>query len=54
MAAEISQQPEMLARQMQTGLAHLREIAARIRDVSLRFVLLAARGTSDHAALYAK
>jgi glucosamine--fructose-6-phosphate aminotransferase (isomerizing) len=54
MAAEIAEQPRMLAQLLDTGLAGIREVAARIRETDPRFVLLAARGTSDHAALYAK
>lgn len=53
MAAEVAEQPDVLAR----VLEHDRDIAAvreAIRARSPRFVLLAARGTSDHAALYAK
>ncbi|MDP4014317.1 MAG: SIS domain-containing protein [Candidatus Nanopelagicales bacterium] len=53
MASEIAEQPEVLARLLDREpqiVATAREIAER----SPRFVLLAARGTSDHAALYAK
>jgi glucosamine--fructose-6-phosphate aminotransferase (isomerizing) len=54
MAAEIAEQPEALARLLHDGAAaaaEAREMIARHRP---RFVLLAARGTSDHAALYGK
>ena len=55
MAAEIAEQPEALARLLTTeSLAQARSLAGTIRDRAPRFVLLAARGTSDHAALYAK
>lgn len=54
MAAEIAEQPKSLARLLDGGLAGIRHVAERIRTRSPRFVLLAARGTSDHAALYAK
>ncbi len=53
MAAEIDEQPHVLA----GLLGHRDEIAAVREEIgarSPRFVLLAARGTSDHAALYAK
>lgn len=53
MAAEIAEQPDVLAR----VLEHQDEVAsvrAVIAERAPRFVLLAARGTSDHAALYAK
>lgn len=55
MAAEIAEQPAALARLLtpeQLERAH--ELATLVRRRSPRFVLLAARGTSDHAALYAK
>ena len=54
MRAEIAEQPDVLARVLDLGLAPAREAAAVIRDRKPRFVLFAARGTSDHAALYAK
>ena len=53
MAAELGEQPDVLARLLE----HDHDIAAvraAVRDRRPRFVLLAARGTSDHAALYAK
>lgn len=54
MAREIAEQPPALARVLEQGLPEIREVADRIRAAAPRFVLLAARGTSDHAALYAK
>jgi glucosamine--fructose-6-phosphate aminotransferase (isomerizing) len=53
MAAEISEQPAVLAGlvERQAGIA---EVAERISQNPPRFALLAARGSSDHAALYAK
>ena len=55
MAAEIAEQPEALARLLTSeSLSRVRGLAETIRGRSPRFVLLAARGTSDHAALYAK
>lgn len=53
MQAEIAEQPQALARLL-GDRATVDEVAARIRAAAPRFVLLAARGTSDHAALYAK
>lgn len=53
MTAEIDQQPDMLA----TIAEHRAEIATVAGDIARnrpRFVLLAARGSSDHAAIYAK
>jgi glucosamine--fructose-6-phosphate aminotransferase (isomerizing) len=55
MAAEIAEQPEALARLLvPPQLERVNELAGIIRTRAPRFVLLAARGTSDHAALYAK
>jgi glucosamine--fructose-6-phosphate aminotransferase (isomerizing) len=55
MAAEIEEQPKALARLLQPEqLAHVSSLVRVIQERSPRFVLLAARGTSDHAALYAK
>jgi len=54
MAAEIAEQPAVLARLLADGRPEIAEASARIRRYAPRFVLLAARGTSDHAALYAK
>jgi glucosamine--fructose-6-phosphate aminotransferase (isomerizing) len=54
MAAEIAEQPEVLARVLADGLREARAVAGVLAGRAPRFVLLAARGTSDHAALYAK
>jgi glucosamine--fructose-6-phosphate aminotransferase (isomerizing) len=54
MAAEIAQQPDVLARLLRDGSEEIAAVRARIRAHAPRFVILAARGTSDHAALYAK
>ncbi|MEV7604225.1 SIS domain-containing protein [Paenarthrobacter sp. NPDC089322] len=54
MADEIGQQPEVLAGLLDFGHRQFVAMAEVIRKASPRFVLLAARGTSDHAALYAK
>ncbi len=54
MAAEIAEQPQVLARLLRDGSGSARDIAALLRGRAPRFVLFAARGTSDHAALYAK
>ncbi|WP_035856771.1 SIS domain-containing protein [Cryptosporangium arvum] len=53
MAAEIGEQPEILASLLSSADA-IGEVAAAVRARAPRFVMLAARGTSDHAALYAK
>lgn len=54
MAAEISEQPAVFERILTRGLAQIRDVAGSIAAGKPRFALLAARGTSDHAALYAK
>jgi glutamine---fructose-6-phosphate transaminase (isomerizing) len=54
MAREIGEQPGVLARQLDDGLAAVRAVAGAVRRADPSFVLLAGRGTSDHAALYAK
>jgi glutamine---fructose-6-phosphate transaminase (isomerizing) len=54
MLAEIREQPEAIQRLLDHELSRVAQLAdaARARNVSLLF--LAARGTSDHAAVYAK
>jgi glucosamine--fructose-6-phosphate aminotransferase (isomerizing) len=54
MAAEIAEQPQVWRRLLDEGADDIRVGATRIADAAPRFVLLVARGTSDHAALYAK
>ena len=54
MAAEIAEQPAVLDRILLESPAEVRRVAARISQARPRFVVIAARGTSDHAALYLK
>ena len=54
MVAEICEQPMVWARTMDEGMAEISDVARAIKRRKPRFVLLVARGTSDHAALYAK
>jgi glucosamine--fructose-6-phosphate aminotransferase (isomerizing) len=54
MAAEIAEQPEVLARLLRDGTAVAKQARAAIEAYRPRFVVFAARGTSDHAALYGK
>lgn len=54
MEMEIREQPESMQRLLETQLGAIREIAEQVQAAQPRFVLLAARGTSDHAALYFK
>ncbi len=53
MAAEMAEQPAVLSRLL-AGSEEIAETRARVVAAKPRFVLIAARGTSDHAALYAK
>lgn len=53
MTAEINEQPEVLAGLVETR-AEIATVARSITERSPRFALLIARGSSDHAALYAK
>ncbi len=54
MAAEIAEQPQVLQRLLTEGRPDAVAVGEVLRARAPRFVLLAARGTSDHAALYAK
>lgn len=51
---EIMEQPDVLARVIERNAGVAEDCAAAIRDGGIRHVLIAARGTSDHAAIYAK
>jgi glutamine---fructose-6-phosphate transaminase (isomerizing) len=51
---EIREQPEALARLLREGRGPAEQIAARIRERSPGFVVIAARGSSDNAARYAQ
>src|SRR5512143_1381064 len=50
--AEIHEQPASLARLLAEGKPRALEIAAAIRGFGPRFVMVAARGSSDNAARY--
>ncbi len=54
MAREISEQPEVLERLRAEGAAEIAEARRAIAESDPHVVLFAARGTSDHAALYGK
>lgn len=54
MLKEIHEQPEVLARVLDEGWTEVLGAARSLRERGFRFVMLAARGTSDNAALYAK
>ncbi|SDF89900.1 SIS domain-containing protein [Klenkia brasiliensis] len=51
---EIEEQPAVWARLVDEGAADLQAAADLLRDVDPELVVLAARGTSDHAATYAQ
>lgn len=54
LATEIHEQPAVLERLLREQTGTAREIARAIRGREVRWVLIAARGSSDNAALYAK
>ena len=51
---EIRAQPETVGRLLGDGRAAVADAAERIRAADVRQVVVAARGTSDHAAIYAQ
>ncbi len=51
---EIAQQPAVIKRLLDEGGAATKTVAAAIRERGPAFACIAARGTSDHAALYAQ
>ena len=51
---EIYQQPEVIEKMITKHSAAIGELAGNLRKNPPRFVLIAARGTSDHAAIYCK
>ncbi len=53
MRREIAQQPACYERLL-ADRSQVRAVAQALADRDVRFVLIAARGSSDHAALYAK
>lgn len=54
MAAEMAEQPAVLRRILDRAVPEITATARAVAARHPRFVLLSARGTSDHAALYAK
>lgn len=51
---EIREQPEALERLLRDGRVKAEAIAVRIRELGPRYVVIAARGSSDNAARYAQ
>lgn len=54
MRDEILEQPAVAARLLATGLPVIEAIARAIQSREIEFVLIAGRGTSDHAGVYAQ
>ncbi len=54
MLREIHEQPEVLGRILEEGWGEVLAAARSLREKGFRYAMLAARGTSDNAALYAK
>lgn len=54
MLKEIREQPEALQRLLDEELGRVRDLARAARERKISMLFLAARGTSDHAAVYAK
>ena len=51
---ELGEQPVVAARLLGEGRRHIATVAAELRSRPIDFVVIAARGTSDHAAIYAQ
>lgn len=51
---EIFQQPDVIRNLVKTKSEQIDKLADKLRNYQPKFVLIAARGTSDHAAVYAK
>src|SRR5687768_10875206 len=51
---EIMEQPEVLRRWLETELERVWQVARAINEREVEYVFLAARGTSDHAGVYAQ
>lgn len=51
---EIAEQPDALRRFLDSESANVARIAAAINRAGVQYVTIAARGTSDNAATYAK
>src|SRR5512139_1762635 len=54
MLEEIREQPEALARTLEAELPGVEELKRRLAEHRPRLVVLAARGTSDNAALFGR
>jgi glutamine---fructose-6-phosphate transaminase (isomerizing) len=54
MIKEINEQPDILESCLQNNMNTIKEIVRQIRERNIGTVFIAARGTSDHAAVYGK
>src|SRR6059058_2970290 len=54
MLTEIHEQPEWVGRAIESERENAARLGAAMREQDIRFVIIAARGTSDNAATYAK
>ncbi len=54
MRSELGEEPTVVERLLETATGPVSELAAAIRARDVDLVLIAARGTSDHAAVYAQ
>jgi glucosamine--fructose-6-phosphate aminotransferase (isomerizing) len=52
--SEIAEEPQVAARLIDSGWRAVRDVAAQVSVRPIRQVVIAARGTSDHAAIYAQ
>ena len=52
--SEIAEQPDVLRRLLDEGAPEAETIAARLRALDIRHIVIAARGSSDNAARYAQ
>ena len=52
MRSELGESPELLERLLGGAVGQVEAVAGVVRDRDIELVLIAARGTSDHAALY--
>jgi len=52
--SEIAEEPQVAARLIDEGWRAVREVSAQVSVRPIRQVVIAARGTSDHAAIYAQ
>ena len=54
MAQEAAQAPQVVRRQLSANAERMRELGARLRTLAPRAVVTCARGSSDHAATFAR